>query len=91
MGCCGGKGHGCGGHDDEGHKHHHDHDEEHDEDMISLDEVVYNNDILLDSVIHMLIEKKVFTEKELMDRIKQIEEETEDDVEVSDDDEDDEE
>ena len=45
----------------------HDHDE--------IDEIVYNNDVLINTLISLLIEKKVISEKEFRDALDEVSEE----------------
>jgi hypothetical protein len=42
---------------------------------LSMEEIVYSNDALLNTLVEMLIEKKVISEKDLLKRLEELPEE----------------
>jgi hypothetical protein len=71
--CC------CSGGDGHGKKHEHGHDHEH----VEMEDVVYNNNVLLGTLIGLLIKKKVITEEEFTKELQRIEKEEEEGSEDS--------
>ena len=46
-----------------------------DNEELSMEEIVYSNDALLNTVVEMLIEKKVISEKDLLKKLEELEDE----------------